>query len=108
MLFQLGARRGERSFGFARGVGVVGAFFFGHLEKHARLLEAIAQALKSLDLAFELVLFSQHALGVLGAIPEFLFAGEFEEFFLSGGQFREVKDASRACPRGIRNRPVVL
>jgi hypothetical protein len=64
--------------------------------------------LKSLDLAFKLVLFFQDALSVLRAIPKFLFAGKFEEFFLTGGQFREVKDASRACLRGIRNRSVVL
>jgi hypothetical protein len=78
------------------------------VEEHARLLEAIAQAFESLDLAFELVLLFQDALRVLGAIPEFLFAGQFEEFFLAGNQFGEVKDASRAFPRGIRNRSVVL
>jgi hypothetical protein len=108
MLFEFGARGGQRSFGLAGRVGILGAFFLGHLEKHARLLEAIAQALESLDLAFKLVLFLQDALRVLGAIPKFLFTGKFEEFFLAGGQFREVKDASRACPRGIRNRSVVL
>jgi len=108
MLLEFGARRGERGFGLARGFGIVVAFFLGHLEKHARLLEAIAQALKSLDLAFELVLFLENTLCVLRAIPKFLFAGKFEEFFLAGNQFREVKDASRASPRGIRNRPVVL
>ena len=66
MLFEFGARRGERSFGLAGRVGILGAFFLGHLEKHARLLEAIAQALESLDLAFKLVLFLQDALRVLG------------------------------------------
>jgi len=78
------------------------------LEKHARLLEAIAQALEAIDLALELVLFLQDVLRVLGAIPEFLFAGKVEEFFLAGSQFGEVKDASRAFPRGLRNRSVVL
>jgi hypothetical protein len=78
------------------------------LKKHARLLEAFAQALESLDLALELILFAQNALRVLGAIPEFLLAGLFEEFFLAGDQFGEVKDASRACRRGIRNRSVAL
>jgi hypothetical protein len=47
-------------------------------------------------------------LGVLAAIPEFLLAGKFEEFVLADGQFREVKDASRAYRRGIRNRSVAL
>ena len=91
-----------------RGLGIVGAFLFGHLKKHARLFEAIAQALKAVDLALELILFLQDALRIFRAIPKFLFAGKFEEFFLAGSQFREVKDASRACPRGIRNRSVVL
>jgi hypothetical protein len=78
------------------------------LKKHARLLEAFAQTLESLDLAFELILFAQNVLRVLRTIPEFLLAGLFEQFFLAGGQFGEVKDASRACRRGIRNRSVVL
>jgi len=108
MLFEFGARRGQRGYGLARGLGIVGAFFLGHLEKHARLLEAITQALEAVDLAFELVLFFQDALRILRAIPKFLFAGELQEFFLAGGQFREVKDASRAFPRGLRNRSVVL
>jgi hypothetical protein len=108
MLVEFGARRGQCGLGFARGLGIVGAFLLGHLEKHARLLEAIAQALEAVDLAFKLVLFPEDALRVLGAIPEFLFAGEFEQFFLAGGQFGEVKDASRASLRGIRNRSVVL
>jgi hypothetical protein len=108
MLLQFGARRSEGGLSLARRFGIVGAFFLGHLEKDARLFEAIAQALESLDLAFKLILFLQDALCVVRAIPKFLFAGKFEEFFLAGGQFGEVKDASRACPRGIRNRSVVL
>ena len=86
MLLQFGPRRRERGLGLARGLGIVGAFFLGHLEKHARLLEAFAQALVSFELALELVLFSQDALGGLGPIPEFLLAGLFEEFFLAGGR----------------------
>jgi hypothetical protein len=75
VLLQFGARRGQSSLGLARGLGIIGAFFLGHLEKHARLLEAIAQALEALDLAFELILFAQYCLGVLGTVPKFLFAG---------------------------------
>ena len=32
MLFQFGARGGERGLGLARGLGIVGALFFGHLK----------------------------------------------------------------------------
>jgi hypothetical protein len=108
MLFEFGARGDQCGFSFARGLGIVGAFLLGHLKEHARLFKAVTQALEALDLALELVLFLQNVLGVLRAIPKFLFAGKFEEFFLAGSQFREVKDASRACPRGIRNRSVAL
>jgi hypothetical protein len=108
MLLQLDPRSRERSFGLARGLGIVGALFLGHLKKHARLLEAFAQTLESFQLAFDLILFAQNGLRILRAIPEFLFAGLFEEFFLAGGQLGEVKDASRACRRGIRNRSVAL
>jgi hypothetical protein len=108
MLFELGARGGERGFGFAGGLGIVGAFLLGHLKKQSRLVEAFAQALEALDLALELILFLQNGLRGFGTVPKFLFAGLFEEFFLAGRQFREVKDASRASLRGIRNRSVVL
>ena len=108
MLFEFDARRGEGGFGLTRGLGILGAFFLGHLEKYARLLEAFAQAPKSVDLAFELILFAQNGLGLVAPIPKFLLAGLFEEFFLACDQFREVKDASRAYRRGIRNRKVVL
>jgi hypothetical protein len=108
MLLEFSTGSGKRGFGLARGLGIVGAFFLGHLKKQAGFLEAIAQALEAIDLALEEVLFFQDVLGVFRAIPKFLFAGKFEKFFLAGGQFREVKDASRAFPRGIRNRSVVL
>jgi len=108
VLLQFGARRGQRSLGLARGLGIVGAFLFGHLEKHPRLLEAFAQALEALDLALELILFAENALRTLGAVPEFRLAGLFEKLVLAGDQFGEVKDASRAYRRGIRNRSVVL
>jgi hypothetical protein len=107
LFFDFGACRFQRGLRFARGFGVLGAFLLGHLEKHARLFEALAQALMAGELTLDLVLFLEDRLRDLLVVPELGFAGLFEELLLSGGQLGEVKDASRAFPRGIRNRSIV-
>jgi hypothetical protein len=77
MLLEVRAGGGQRGLSFTGGLRIIGAVFFCHLQKEARLVQAAAKAIVTFDLAFELVLFFQDTLGGLGPIPKFLFAGLF-------------------------------
>ena len=84
LAFDFGARRVERGFGLARGLGVVGALLLGHREKEPRLVEAARSRSKPRELFLDAVLLLEHGLRGLGPIPEVGLAGFFEQFFVAG------------------------
>jgi hypothetical protein len=105
---ELRPRRVQRRLSLARRFGIVATFFFGHLQKHARLVELVAKHLVAAELGANLLLLLERGLRGFLAIPEIGFCGLFDELILADGQCRDVKDASRASRRGLRTRKAAV
>ncbi|MGC2278172.1 MAG: hypothetical protein WA571_19310, partial [Candidatus Binatus sp.] len=84
------------------------AFFFGHLQEHARLVELVAQHFVARELGANLLLLFQSGLRGFLPVPEVGFGGLFDELVLAGGQCGDVKDASRAFRRDRRTRKAAV
>jgi hypothetical protein len=70
--FYLNARRRHRRFSFVSGVRVVEAFFLGHREIHASLVQRFFQFFKSGKLNLDALLLLQDRLRRFGIVPEVL------------------------------------
>jgi hypothetical protein len=108
LAIELGPRRVEGRCGLARSFGIFAAFFFGHLQEHARLIELVAEHLVARELGANLLLLLEGGLRGFLAIPEAGLGGLFDELILADGQCGDVKDASRAFRRGRRTRKAAV
>jgi hypothetical protein len=104
LAFDFGARGGECSLGFAGRLGIVEAFFLGHREKHASLVERLFKLLEAGELDFDALLFLEDRLRGFRVVPEVLLDGLVGEFLSAGGQLGDVKDASGELRCELRDR----
>ena len=108
LALELGSRRLQGGGSLARRFGIVGAFFFGHLQEHARLVQLVAEHLVARQLSANLFLLLERGLRGFLPIPEVGLGGLFDELVLADGQCGDVKDASRAFRRGRRTRKAAV